>query len=218
MKMENIKRIMLGHLANDIELVVITPLKSTYRKLKERLRAEEIYENAFFENFVFRSEKNDKKCIIILSPQGIAAKDVVELFRNNKIVFFGLAGSLNSRLGIGSFVEVEIAVNGEEKIKLTTTGDYNIVKCGYSPCLIGKMAKEYCRMAKKQECDIVDMETAICAKTASENNNQFIALLLISDIPEVINFWEVPKSIKAKFAENRKIAIDKIIHYINIFI
>ena len=60
------------------------------------------------------------------------------------------------------------------------------------------------------------METEICAKTAKENNNQFIALLLVSDIPEIINFWEIPENIKIKFAEGRKIAIDKIIDYTNI--
>lgn len=215
MNIDNIKKVMLGHLANNVELVIITPLKSTFRRLKEQLKIEEIYERAFFENCIFKITKNDKKGIIILSPQGIASKDIVELFENTKILFFGLAGSLNPRLEIGSFVEVETAINRKEKIKLTTTGDLITVQCGYSPCLIGKMAKEYCEIAKKQNCDVVDMETVICAKTAIETNNQFIALLLISDIPEIINFWELPENMKIKLTEGRKISVDKIVNYIN---
>ena len=218
MKIDNIKKVMLGHIANDIEVVIITPLKSTFRKLKEQLEIEEIYEKAFFENCVFKITENSKKGIIILSPQGIAAKDIVELFENTKILFFGLAGSLNPRLEIGSFVEVETAINGKEKINLNTTGNFMTVQCGYSPCLIGKMAKEYCEISRKQNCDVVDMETVICAKVAIEKNNQFIALLLISDIPEIINFWEVPENMKIKLTEGRKIAIDKIVNYINVLV
>ena len=199
-----------------MELVIITPLKSTFRKLKEQLEIGEVYRNVFFENCVFKIKKNNKRGIIILSPQGIASKDIVELFENTKILFFGLAGSLNPQLEIGTFVEIDTAINGKERVKLITTGNFLTVKCGYSPCLIGKMAKKYCEIARKRNCDVVDMETEICAKTAKENNNQFIALLLVSDIPEIINFWEIPENIKIKFAEGRKIAIDKIIDYTNI--
>ena len=53
MKIDNIKKIMLGHLEDDVELIIITPLKSTYRRLKERLNVKEKYENAFFENYIF---------------------------------------------------------------------------------------------------------------------------------------------------------------------
>lgn len=73
-------------------------------------------------------------------------------------------------------------------------------------------------MSKKQKCDVVDMETVFCAKTAIETNNKFIALLLISDIPEIINFWELSENMKIELAESRKIAIDKIENYVNILI
>lgn len=218
MKIDNIKEVMLGHIANNVEVVIITPLKSTYRSLKERFEIKEVYEKAFFENCVFKLKKNRRKGMIILSPQGIAAKDIVELFKNTKIIFFGLAGSLNPNLKIGSFVEVETAISQKEKFKLTTMGKLMTVRCGYSPCLIGKIAKEYCDMSKKQKCDVVDMETVFCAKTAIEANNKFIALLLISDIPEIINFWELSENMKIKLAESRKIAIDKIENYVNILI
>ena len=47
MKIDNIKKIMLGHLEDDVELIIITPLKSTYRRLKERLNVKEKYENFY---------------------------------------------------------------------------------------------------------------------------------------------------------------------------
>ena len=62
------------------------------------------------------------------------------------------------------------------------------------------------------------MEVAVCAKTAIENNNQFLALLLISDIPGIISFWEVPEDMQIKLTEERRNAIDKIINYINVLI
>ena len=60
MKIDDIKKIMLGHLADDVELIIITPLKSTYRRLKERLDVKEKYENAFFENCIFDIKESRK--------------------------------------------------------------------------------------------------------------------------------------------------------------
>lgn len=216
MQIDKIKEVMLGHLADNVEIVIITPLKSTFKNLKDRFEVEKIYKKAFFENCVFKIPNNSKKGIIILSPQGIAAKDIVELFESTKIIFFGLAGSLNPKLCVGSFVEVETAISRKEEVKLSITGNFMPVRCGYSPCLIGDMAKEHCDISRKQYCDVVDMETVICAKTAIKTKNQFRALLLISDIPEIINFWEVPEDMKMKLSECRKTAIDKIVNYVNI--
>ena len=72
MKIDNIKEVMLGHIANNVEVVIITPLKSTYRSLKERFEIEEVYEKAFFENCVFKIKENRRKGMIILSPQGLS--------------------------------------------------------------------------------------------------------------------------------------------------
>ena len=217
--MEKIKRIMLGHIPYNVSLVIITPLKSTFYKLKEVLNIEEIYVNAFFENCVFTIDNKNTKGLIILSPQGISSKDIVELFENMDIIFFGLAGSLNTNINIGSFVEVKTASDEEiDNIKLDTTGELATVKCGYSPCLLGEIAKKYCDIAKYRNCDVVDMETVYCAKTAMEKNNRFISLLLISDIPNVINFWEVSEEEQKKLKQARELAIDKIVNYINIII
>lgn len=218
MKIDEIRKIMLGHSTYNFEIVIITPLKSTYKILKERLKIEEIYESVFFENFVFKISENDEKGLMILSPQGIASKDIIELFDNTNIIFFGLAGSLNNGFEIGKFVEVKTALNEEkDEVDLYTTGFLENVKCGYSPCLLGNLAKKYCDYAKNMNCDVVDMETAYCAKTAIERNNRFTSLLLISDIPDVISFWEIPDETKKKLKESRIIAVDKIISYINIF-
>ena len=134
-------------------------------------------------------------------------------------MFFGLAGSLNNKYSIGSFVEVELAEDENGEItKLNTTGKKEKVKCGYSPCLLGKIEKKYCEFARKENCDVVDMETTYCAKTAIENNNRFVSLLLISDIPKKINFWELSDINYNKLKEARKDAINEIINYINILI
>ena len=45
--MDKIKKIMLGHLADNIELVIITPLKSTFCRLKETLEIEQVHNNVF---------------------------------------------------------------------------------------------------------------------------------------------------------------------------
>lgn len=215
--MNNIKRIMLGHLAEDITFVILTPLKSSFNKLIERLNIEDIYDNAFFKNCVFKTEKTNKKGLLVLSPQGIASKDIIELFSNINILFFGLAGSLNKQLEIGSFVEAKSAVNErKENINLFTTGKYKKVRCGYSPCLLGNIAERYCNLARTMNCDVVDMETSCCAETALENSNKFISLLLISDIPNVTNFWELSEEEQKKLKEARLDAIEKIIEYIGV--
>jgi len=41
--MEKIKKFTLGHFPNNIALVIITPLKSTFYRLKEALNIEETY-------------------------------------------------------------------------------------------------------------------------------------------------------------------------------
>ena len=210
-----IKKTMLGHVPCNIQCVAITPLKSTFYRLKERLDIKEGYLNCFFENYVF-NVNNKKKGMIILAPQGIAAKDIIELFDNTNILFFGLAGSINSKIKIGNMFEVEFAIDERgNDYKLNTTGIYKTVKCGYSPCLLGNIAKEYCDIAKKNECDIVDMETVYCAKTAIELNNKFVSLQLISDIPEIINFWELDEQKKNELKKYRRLAINKIIEEIN---
>lgn len=219
-KINKIKKIMLGHIPINISIVVITPLPSTFYKLCKRLDIKEKYDNGFFENCIFRlNDEEDKRGILILSPQGIASKDIIELFSNINILFFGLAGSLNKKYEIGSFVEVILAEDEYGEIsKLNTIGKKEMVKCGYSPCLLGEIEKKYCEFARNENCDVVDMETTYCAKTAIERNNRFVSLLLISDIPKVINFWELSDIERNKLKEGRKDAINEIINYINILI
>ena len=81
-KMNEIKMLMLGHLAYNITNVIITPLKSTFYRLKEKLKVEETYNNVFFENCIFRIGDEGKKGLLVLSPQGIASKDIIELCRS----------------------------------------------------------------------------------------------------------------------------------------
>lgn len=213
--MNEIKKTMLGCIPNDISIVIITPLQSTYKKIINLLTIEEINEKCFFDNCIFKISSNNKKGMLVLAPQGIASKDIIELFENVDIFFFGLAGSLNREIRIGDFVEVQTAIDEEKNnIKLVVTNNYRTVKCGYSPCMLGTLAKKYCDLARNCNCDVVDMETVYCAKTAIEKNNRFTSLLLISDIPDIINFWELSEESRLALKENRKIALNKIIEYI----
>lgn len=213
--MNEIKKIMLGNIPNNISTVIITPLQSTFKKLKKLLTIEETYESGFFDNCIFEIRNKNKKGMLILAPQGIASKDIIELFENTDILFFGLAGSLNPEIKIGDFVEVKTVVDEEKNdVNLVTTNKYKTVKCGYSPCMLGSIAKHYCKRARENKCDVVDMETVYCAKIAIEKNNRFTSLLLISDMPEVINFWELSEENRILLKGNRKKALNKILEYI----
>lgn len=214
---ETICNIMIGHSTNSIELVVMTPLKSTYKKIiKELNKNGEFYEKCFFENFVYETKIG--KVMIVLSPQGLASNDIVELFNNTNFLFFGLAGSLNDIYRVGDFVEVKEAYYFDEKSSLKLIADYRKVICGYSPCMIGEIADKYCRDAKDKSCDVVDMETSVCAKTAKKHNDNFTSLLLISDIPGKYDFWKLSDEMKNKLANCRKKTIKIIIKYINYII
>lgn len=214
--MNKIIETMLGHITNNVSLVIVTPLPSTFYKLSKRINTNKYYYNCFFENYIFKTA-NNKVGVLILSPQGIASKDIIELFSNTKILFFGMAGCVNSKYKIGDLVEVQEAMDKyKTNTILYTSEKYPKVKCGYSPCLVGKIAQEHCEIARKNNCDVVDMETTYCAQTAIEKNNKLTSLLLISDIPKVINFWELSDIQKKKLKIGREKAIDEMINYINI--
>ena len=213
--MNKIIETMLGHIPNNVSLVIITPLPSTFNKLSKRINIVEYYDSGFFENYMFKTT-NNKIGMLILSPQGIAAKDVIELFSDTTILFFGMAGCVNNKYKIGDLVQVKEAMDKyKNNTKLHTTEKYPKVNCGYSPCLVGKIAQEHCEIARKNNCDVVDMETTYCAQTAVEKNNKLTALLLISDIPDTINFWELSDVQKKELKSGREKAIDEIIIHVN---
>lgn len=214
---EIIRNIMIGHSINNIKLVVMTPLKSTYKKIiKELNRNGESYEDCFFENFVYETKIG--KVMIVLSPQGLASNDIVELFNDTNFLFFGLAGSLNDIYKVGNFVEVEEAYYFNEKTSLKLIGDYRKAICGYSPCMVGEISNKYCCDAKDKRCDVVDMETSICARTAKKHNDNFTSLLLISDMPGKYDFWKLSDEMKNNLENCRKKSIEIIIKYIDYII
>lgn len=213
--LSSVKNIMLGHLENNLDLVIMTPLKSTFEALITQLGVTKIYDKCFFRNGLINYK--DKKILIVMLPQGIASKDIVELFSDTNMLFFGLAGSLDLKYEIGEFFEVDKAVYNSKIINLNVSNKFKKVKCGYSPCLLGELADEYCDKARKEKCNIVDMEIAVCAATARKKNNRFLAFVLISDIPHKVNFWEVTKELQEKISKERRNAVKEIIEYIDIF-
>ena len=212
--MDKIKNIMLGHECKNIDIVIVTPLKSSYQKLIESFNVDCRYQKVFFDNCIVNV--NNKKVLIVFSPQGISSIDIIQLFFNKIILFFGLAGGINADFNIGDFVEVANAVDDQgNEIVLESINKFPKVKCGYSPCLFGEIAKTHCDNARKLNCDVVDMETAYCAKIASKNNNKFISLLVISDLPGQTNFWELNEQDIKNLKDSRLNAIEFILNYIN---
>lgn len=209
-----IQKFMLGHSVQDEQIVIVTPLKSTYKIMQETFKVTQLYDHSFFDNFCFLY--NGIRGIIILSPQGLSACDVIELFENKTILFVGLAGSLNKSLSVGEFVEVEQCIDEENnKEKLSGPQLFTLVSCGYSPCMIGSYQKKYFELAQKNKCDVIDMETVYCCKISQKNGNKFTSLLLISDIPEYKNFYELTEGDRRLLLLGRQNFLEQIKLYIN---
>lgn len=213
-----IKKILLANISDNCDVIIITPILSAFKKLIDKLGCTEINESCFFHNSTFTT-KNGTHGMIISIPQGIGAQDVMYALSNKDIFFYGYAGSLTEEIPIGTIVEASSAIivneNRDEKFRINTTGEYRSVISGYSPCLLGDLATKYCDESRKYCCQVVDMETAFCARAALKNNNYFYSKLVISDIPGSINFWEVDDNTKLYFKSECNEALDSIVLYID---
>lgn len=210
-----IQKTLLGRLTADIQVAVITPITSAFNKLNIKLQISETHNNGFFHNSCFQTE-NGLIGMLINIPQGISAQDVMYAFSDVDVIFYGYAGSLFKDIEIGSIVEVKKAINPDGiPFLLNVMGAYRNVICGYSPCLLGNMASHHCEKARLAGCQVVDMEIVYCANAAIQNMNHFTAQLVVSDIPGLINFWEVDEDIKAYFKQNCSAALNNIVLNLN---
>ena len=200
------REIMLGH-NKDLELVIITPSNTIYEGLKKNNNTFEEYKHNFFKNYYFKYK--NAYINVILSPQGLSTQDIICLFNNTTILFIGLAGALNNNLKIGQIVEVSKSVY-DEKINLRELNTFEKVTCGYSPCMLGELSKDFQDNARKNNCDVIDMETYYCARASLEFNNNFSSLLIITDIPNIINFWEISDDESRLINESKNIIIKNI--------
>lgn len=154
--------------------------------------------------------------MIVIIPQGLSSQDVLYAFSGVKVIFYGYAGNLSENIAIGSILEVETAIDTTgKKYRLDTVGGFDVVVCGYSPCLLGDTASRHCEQARLAGCHVVDMEIVYCVRAAKINLNNFTAFIVVSDIPGSINFWDLNENTKAHFKHKSKSAIGYIISYVN---
>ncbi|MCR5837215.1 MAG: hypothetical protein K6G88_11965 [Lachnospiraceae bacterium] len=212
---EQIQKVLFGHVGN-YEVVIITPIKSAFDKCVKSLCVEESFKDCFFENAKFETVKG-RKGIIIYSPQGIASQDCICLFRNAEIIFFGYAGSLADDIVVGTKIEVDTVIDNEtgnivEGLHCLRS-DYTRAVCGYSPCMLGELADQYGEKARSKNGTIIDMETAYCATVALKNLCKFTSWVVVSDIPNTVNFWELSEDEMKLFKQAKNEVINDIIEY-----
>lgn len=179
----NIKRRLFGHelLRNN---VIVTPLDSIYKRILNKYKDDACEYTAMYSNCIIKD-----KVHVIKVPQGIQAQDAIIVCEDRTILFIGYAGGLDG-VKIGDVVGVETAIlPSGKRFKLKISTEMKNTICGYSPALLGNVAVEHQRNAKLLGCNIVDMEIAYCSSIS--DNNRFSAIVLITDLPGVCNFWEL---------------------------
>jgi purine-nucleoside phosphorylase len=213
LKNEKICNTLLGRQDHDMAIILITPLVSVYENLHQILNCNEEINDCFYRNATFKL-KYDTQGMLVCVPQGIQAQDLMFALKPKKILFFGFAGSLKQNLTIGSILEVSQVVDETGNvIILEKTEKFNQVVCGFSPCLLGDVALEHYSIACNFDCHVIDMETVYCAKAAKKNGHEFSSWLLVTDIPGLINFWEIEDFERNLINKAFKIALSSIQEY-----
>lgn len=201
----------------EYSVVVVTPIQSAYNKLKNLLECNLERNNSFFLNAQFDA-KNKRKGLLILSPEGIAAQDSIYTFKNVDIIFYGYAGSIDKSIEIGTKIEIHSIVDNERnniiKELFCIKQDYKKAICGYSPCMLGPLANKYSNKAQEKGAQIVEMEMVYCGMIALLNKCRFTAWVVISDMPGIINFWELKEQDKNKFEKAKNEVINDIVNYV----
>lgn len=212
---KKIQRTLVGCETAKFDIVFITPIGKVFNKICEKLHVKGAVENSFFKTASYVNHQG-AYVMIVKIPEGIAAQDIMYVFEDTDVVFLGYAGSLDESLAIGTIVTASAAMDKTNTTyKLYYFENYKKVKCGYSPCFLGRLAVESCLEAEAQGCQIVDMETSYCAKAALENKNRMKTVLVISDIPKTTKFWDIKDEMKKKFEEGVGKAINEIVIYLN---
>ncbi len=190
------------------EMVVITPIDGIYNILNDHYSSQSVEYKGMYRNFLI-----DGRVLVVKSPQGVQAQDVIDTFQNKSVLFVGYAGSLGA-YEIGSVFAVSEAVLPDGKrISLPCLENLKIGICGYSPALLGVLAKKYQDRARHLGCDCVDMEIAYCANNAGQN--EFYALVLITDKPGETEFWELDDSVRDRLLDGPNEFIRIVISYMD---
>lgn len=206
-------RSLLGYNSIESDNIIITPLRNIFENLRAFANMPELNDDGFYSNFSFNTSSGTNVFVICV-PQGMQAQDVMYVLNRKRILFLGYAGSLKIQNHIGDIVEAKKAfTNSDESIALSLSTRLKKIIVGYSPVLVGELAEEFHSIAKSQNCDAVDMETAYCAKAAIKNENTFSSVLLISDIIGKTEFWELDDNDTICFASGNKKLIELALHH-----
>jgi len=206
-------RVLLGHNDTDAALIVLTPLPAVYTQLKTYWPDNTEITDAFYRNTVFQTSGGGR-CLLVCVPQGIQAQDILCALHGKRMLFFGFAGSLSVQWETGALLEVSSAADERGNcFPLEQTGQFPTVRCGYSPCLLGGVARQHCRTAASFACQAVDMEIAYCAAVAVENDHRLTAWLLVTDLPGTVDFWALSEVDKARLSQGYQCALNAIITF-----
>ena len=209
-----IQTVFLGRAVKGIHMAIITPIPHIYNDVYQLLKCEDEASNGFLRNAYFGNSKT--KGILICCSQGVAAQDAVVLFSDIQIFFIGYAGSLSKELTIGTPIEVKkVICNLSENYMLQTKSDFKKASIAYSPCFLGTTAMHAHYVARQYEAQCVDMETVHCAKAAYDCKNSLSSLLLITDMPNIVDVWYVDEQMKTRIDEGYHIILRQLHKLIN---
>lgn len=182
-ELKEIRKFLFGIDIIEQQFIIITPLSSIFDSICARYNGRCSFYQGIYSCMAYNS------FFVIKCPQGIQAQDALFPIYNKKVLFVGYAGALD-KWKIGDIVAVEhVVLPSGEIINLSGLQFEKTGVCGYSPALLGNIAKEFQTKALQNKCSLVDMEVAFCASISSANNNDLYALMLITDMPNLIEFW-----------------------------
>lgn len=211
-------RALLGRELIEPDAVIVTPIKSIYKKLISAYQSIDERTECFYRNALIDLPNlgASRQILFVVTPQGIQAQDLMYVLSNTHIIHIGFAGSISEEFDIGDVTECTVAFTENcNSYNLTPLSRHPNCVCGYSPCLLGDVADSHVRIAKKLGCHLVDMEVAYCAMAAAQNHLKLSALLLVTDCPPSRGFWQLDDVDRGKMNAGLQKTLDTVISICN---
>ena len=211
MNLDRLQEALFARVVSTVEFAIVTPLPSAYDSLRNQLRAGAEPLTGCYQNTLF-SDRNGAGGLLVLVPQGKQAQDAIYAIPGRYVLFFGYAGGLTESVSPGTLLEVRVAKD-EEGLSwpLACSNVFPQIDCGYSPCMLGELAKKHWANARLQGCTVVDMEIAACAQAAQRNDCRLTAWVMVTDIPERIEFWDLTPEHHRALSENLIAALSRVV-------
>lgn len=187
LEIQAMQRFLYGFDLDQVKSIILIPLSSIFENILNTFGGATCKNGGIYKSFII------DKVLVVKCPQGIQAQDAIIPIKNKRILLVGFAGGFENAL-LGQVVSIEeTCLPNGERIQIKSADHLQACICGYSPALLGDLAKFYQDLSKKNGCNVVDMEIAYCSKIAALNNNVFSAIVLITDLPGQIELWEKDK-------------------------